>query len=99
MTTLPNDIPDTVRRALTEDVGTGDLTAALIPTDTQAEAQVITRMPAVFCGTAWFDEVFHQVDKRVSITWNAHDGDTLRAEQTLCTLRGPARALLTGERA
>ena len=95
---IPNDITETVRRALAEDVGTGDLTAALIPADTQAEAQVVTRMTAVLCGTAWFDEVFRQVDKRVSVTWNARDGDVIRAEQILCTLRGPARALLTGER-
>jgi nicotinate-nucleotide pyrophosphorylase (carboxylating) len=99
MTTLPNDIPETVRHALTEDVGTGDLTAALIPADTQSEAQLVTREQAILCGMAWFDEVFRQVDKRISVTWNARDGDTIRAEQILCTLRGPARALLTGERA
>jgi nicotinate-nucleotide pyrophosphorylase (carboxylating) len=98
MNTLPKDIEETVRRALAEDVGTGDLTAALIPAETQAEAQVVTREPAILCGTAWFDEVFRQVDKRVSVTWNARDGDAIRAEQILCTLRGPARALLTGER-
>jgi len=96
---IPNDITETVRRALAEDVGTGDLTAALIPADTQAEAQVVTRMTAVLCGTAWFDEVFRQVDKRVSVTWNARDGDAIHPEKILCTLRGPARALLTGERA
>jgi nicotinate-nucleotide pyrophosphorylase (carboxylating) len=98
MNTLPKDIEETVRLALTEDVGQGDLTAALIPAETQAEAQVVTREPAILCGTAWFDEVFRQVDKRVSVTWNARDGDAIRAEQILCTLRGPARALLTGER-
>lgn len=98
MTTLPNDIPETVQRALAEDVGQGDLTAALIPADTQVEAQVITRVTAVLCGTAWFDEVFRQVDKRVSIDWTAHDGDSISSGQTLCILRGPARALLTGER-
>jgi nicotinate-nucleotide pyrophosphorylase (carboxylating) len=98
MNTLSKDIEETVRRALAEDVGTGDLTAALIPAETQAEAQLVTREPAILCGTAWFDEVFRQVDKRVSVTWNARDGDAIRAEQILCTLRGPARALLTGER-
>lgn len=95
---LPDDITETVRRVLTEDVGTGDLTAALIPAGTQVEAQVITRVTAVLCGTAWFDEVFRQVDKRVSIDWTAHDGDSISSGQTLCILRGPARALLTGER-
>lgn len=98
MTNLPDDIPETVHRALTEDVGTGDLTAALIPADALAEAQVVTREPAILCGTAWFDEVFRQVDKRASVAWNARDGDAIRAGQILCTLRGPASALLTGER-
>jgi nicotinate-nucleotide pyrophosphorylase (carboxylating) len=98
MNTLPKDIEETVRLALTEDVGQGDLTAALIPAETQAEAQVVTREQAILCGTAWFDEVFQQVDKRVSVTWSARDGDAIHAEQILCTLRGPARALLTGER-
>jgi nicotinate-nucleotide pyrophosphorylase (carboxylating) len=96
---MPKDIEETVRRALAEDVGTGDLTAALIPAGTQAEAQLVTREPAILCGTAWFDEVFRQVDERVSVAWDARDGDTIRAEQILCTLHGPARALLTGERA
>jgi nicotinate-nucleotide pyrophosphorylase (carboxylating) len=95
---LPDDITETVQRALAEDVGPGDLTAALIPAGTQAVAEVVTRVAAVLCGTAWFDEVFRQVDKRVSVTWSAHDGDAIRAGQILCTLRGPARALLTGER-
>ena len=93
-----NDITETVRRALAEDVGTGDLTAALIPANAQAEAQVITRENAVLCGTAWFDEVFRQVDNHIRVSWNARDGDAIQAEQTLCTLSGPARALLTGER-
>jgi nicotinate-nucleotide pyrophosphorylase (carboxylating) len=95
---LPDDITETVRRALAEDVGPGDLTAALIPADTQAVAEVVTRAAAVLCGTAWFDEVFRQVDMRVSVAWNARDGDTIHPEQILCTLNGPARALLTGER-
>jgi nicotinate-nucleotide pyrophosphorylase (carboxylating) len=98
MPTLPDDIRETVRRALAEDVGTGDLTAALIPAGAQAEAEVVTREQAVLCGTAWFDEVFRQVDKRTSVTWNARDGDAIHAGQILCALRGPARALLTGER-
>lgn len=95
---LPDDIAETVQRALAEDIGPGDLTAALVPADTQAVAEVVTRVAAVLCGTAWFDEVFRQVDKRVSVTWSARDSETIRAGQVLCTLRGPARALLTGER-
>jgi nicotinate-nucleotide pyrophosphorylase (carboxylating) len=95
---LPEDIAENVRRAITEDVGTGDLTAALVSPQTRAEARVITREDAVLCGTAWFDEVFRQLDDRIRIDWHAKDGDPVRAGDTLCELRGPARALLTGER-
>jgi len=95
---LPDDISETVRRALAEDAGPGDLTAALIPAEARAEAQVITRENAVLCGTAWFDEVFHQVDKRIRVVWLIKDGDAIRAGQVLCSASGPARGLLTGER-
>lgn len=95
---LPEDITDTVRRALEEDIGPGDRTAMLIPVDTQAEAEVITRSAAVLCGSAWFDEVFRQVDNRILLRWNVRDGDSIQTGQTLCVLRGAARALLTGER-
>jgi len=95
---VQNDITETVRRALAEDVGAGDLTAALIPADARAEAQVITREDAVLCGTAWFDEVFRRVDKRIRVVWLIKDGAAMRAGQTLCNASGPARGLLTGER-
>jgi nicotinate-nucleotide pyrophosphorylase (carboxylating) len=95
---IQNDITETVRRALAEDVGPGDLTVALIPADARAEAQVITREDAVLCGTAWFDEVFRQVDKRIRVVWRAKDGEAIHAGQKLCTVTGPARGLLTGER-
>jgi len=95
---IQNDITETVRCALAEDVGAGDLTAALIPADARAEAQVITREDAVLCGTAWFDEVFRQVDDRIRVVWLIKDGDAIRAGQTLCNASGPARGLLTGER-
>ena len=95
---LPDDVAENVRRAITEDVGAGDLTAGLVSPQARAEARVITREDAVLCGTAWFDEVFRQLDDHVRITWHAKDGDPVRAGQTLCELRGPARALLTGER-
>ena len=95
---IQNDITETVRRALAEDVGPGDLTAALIPADARAEAQVITREDAVLCGTAWFDEVFRQVDKRIRVVWLIKDGAAMRAGQTLCNASGPARGLLTSER-
>jgi nicotinate-nucleotide pyrophosphorylase (carboxylating) len=87
-----------VATALQEDVGTGDLTAQLIPADRIARAAVITREEAVLCGTAWFDEVFRQIDARVRVTWSARDSERVRADQQLCSLEGPARSLLTGER-
>jgi nicotinate-nucleotide pyrophosphorylase (carboxylating) len=95
---LPKDIDAVVSRALEEDLGRGDLTAALIPANRTAQAQVITRDDAVLCGQPWFDEVFRQLDRRVRMEWSVRDGETLRANQMLCTLEGPARALLTGER-
>ncbi len=95
--TMPDPNP-TVALALAEDVGAGDLTAALIPEDARAEATVISRETAVLCGAAWFDAVFRQLDPRVAIDWRAADGDRIEPNQVLCTLRGPARPLLTGER-
>lgn len=92
------DILEDVRRALAEDVGRGDLTAALIPADEMSEARVISREAAVLCGTAWFDAVFYELDPAVRVEWNVADGDRVQPDQVLCTLRGPARALLTGER-
>ncbi|MDS4026566.1 MAG: carboxylating nicotinate-nucleotide diphosphorylase [Candidatus Contendobacter sp.] len=94
---LPDPNP-TVALALAEDVGGGDLTAALIPEDAQAEATVISREQAVLCGAAWFDAVFRQLDPCIHVEWQAADGDLVEPDQRLCTLRGPARALLTGER-
>jgi nicotinate-nucleotide pyrophosphorylase (carboxylating) len=94
----PTYVAQTVTTALQEDVGSGDLTARLIPADRIARASVITREDAVLCGTAWFDEVFRQIDPRVHVTWSAGDGDRVRADQQLCNLDGAARSLLTGER-
>jgi nicotinate-nucleotide pyrophosphorylase (carboxylating) len=98
MRMLPDDISDSVSRALAEDIGTGDLTASLIPADSQVRANVITRDDAVLCGIPWFDEVFRQLDERIIISWQAQDSDHIRANQTLCHLRGPARTVLSGER-
>lgn len=95
---LPADIASCVRRALSEDMGTGDLTAELIPADSVSKASVICREEAILCGTAWFDEVYRQLDGEVGISWNANDGDTMQKGQTVCTLRGSTRALLSGER-
>lgn len=95
---LPNDIADQVRNALAEDIGSGDLTAALVPADAQAVATIIVRENAVVCGQAWVNEVFHQVDPAVQVDWQQAEGATVAAETLLCRLRGPARALLTAER-
>ncbi|TKA93567.1 carboxylating nicotinate-nucleotide diphosphorylase [Halopseudomonas bauzanensis] len=95
---LQSSIQDQVRRALAEDVGDGDITAALIPADRQAQATIISREPAILCGTAWADEVFRQVDPQIKIEWLAADGDRLMPNQPFCRMSGPARGLLTGER-
>ncbi|MFP4279729.1 MAG: carboxylating nicotinate-nucleotide diphosphorylase [Halochromatium sp.] len=87
-----------VREALAEDVGAGDLTAGLLPANATARAEVITREDAVLCGSAWFDQVFRQLDPEVSIDWQARDGESVRPGQRLCTLAGRLRPLLTGER-
>jgi nicotinate-nucleotide pyrophosphorylase (carboxylating) len=96
---LEESVRSDVARALSEDIGGGDATAALVPEVQQAHARVITREDAVLCGCAWFEEVFRQLDPRVQVTWHATDGARLRAGDTLCELRGRARSLLTGERA
>jgi len=95
---LPADISSAVRRALSEDIGTGDLSAELLPTNQISHAEVRCREPAVLCGAAWFDEVFHQVDPEVKVTWRFQDGAAIAPDASVCDLRGRTRALLTGER-
>lgn len=95
---LPADLVACVTQALAEDVGSGDLTARLVPEGTGARATVLTREDAILCGTGWFDEVCRQVDPLVHVTWLAHDGESVAADGVLCHLEGPARALLTAER-
>ena len=95
---LPADIASAVRRALNEDLGTGDLTARLLPEDATGEAVVVCREQAILCGAPWFNEVFRQLDERIHIDWRSGDGDAIEPEQTVCTLSGPVRALLSGER-
>jgi nicotinate-nucleotide pyrophosphorylase (carboxylating) len=83
---------------LEEDIGPGDLTAAIIPDNVAAEAEVSAREPMVVCGQAWFDAVFKELDADVRIDWLCKEGETVEADAVLCRLSGPARALLTGER-
>ncbi|WP_339906837.1 carboxylating nicotinate-nucleotide diphosphorylase [Pseudomonas guineae] len=95
---LANEIEANVRRALAEDIGSGDITAQLIPSDRLAHAKVITRETAIICGTAWVEAVFRRLDPRVAVHWHVQDGQRAEANQVLFELEGPARALLSGER-
>ena len=95
---VPADLPQLVARALAEDVGAGDLTAALIPQDRQGRASVITREPAIICGIPYVAASFASVDPRVRLEWHIAEGDSVVADAHLFTAQGPARALLTGER-
>jgi nicotinate-nucleotide pyrophosphorylase (carboxylating) len=92
------DLDSNVRTALAEDLGSGDATARLIDAAAEATATVITREAAVQCGRPWFDEVFRQLDPRVAIAWQHDDGAALAPDALVCTLRGPARSIVTGER-
>jgi nicotinate-nucleotide pyrophosphorylase (carboxylating) len=101
--TLTQAEQDAVRQqvaiALDEDLGSGDLTAGLISAELQASASVVVRdADAILSGRPWFDAVFAQIDPGVSVSWQAADGDRLAQGQTVCSLQGPARSLLSGER-
>ena len=95
---LQHNIETQVSAALTEDIGGGDLTAALIPAARQGRATVITRQPMVICGQPWVDAVFRHIDSKVRTDWRLQEGMLAKADQTLFSIEGPARALLTGER-
>jgi len=95
---VPADLPQQVARALAEDVGSGDLTAALIPADRIGRATVITRERAIVCGLPYVEASFHGVEPQVRLEWRVAEGDSVAANQPLVDLEGPARALLTGER-
>jgi nicotinate-nucleotide pyrophosphorylase (carboxylating) len=95
----PHDtIVHDVSMALAEDIGSGDVTADLLPAEATARARVITRDAAVLCGRAWFDECFHQLDPATQIDWRAADGDRVAAGTVLCHVAGAARTLVTAER-
>lgn len=89
---------ETLHRLLAEDVGPGDLTAALLPEVAGARATVIAREPAVICGTAWFGAVFHALDPAIRIDWQVAEGARVTSGTRLCQLEGRARPLVTGER-
>ena len=87
-----------VSRALREDLGDGDPTAALIPPDRRFITRVVCRESAILCGRPWFDETFRQLDPSVRLDWRAEDGDAVAPEQEICRLEGAARSILSGER-
>ena len=95
---VPKDLAQQIDRALKEDIGSGDLTAALVPASARAEASIITRENAVICGIPYVEGAFARLDAAVRIEWRVAEGAAAAANQTLCRLSGPARALLTGER-
>ena len=94
----PEDLSKVVARALSEDLGAGDLTSGLLPANLEAEARVVVREPALLCGIPWFDEVFAQLDPDVTVAWHYAEGADLKGGETVCSLAGRARSLLTGER-
>ncbi|MCU7840178.1 MAG: carboxylating nicotinate-nucleotide diphosphorylase [Candidatus Thiodiazotropha sp. (ex Lucinoma annulata)] len=100
MNALPEKmlISEQVSQALTEDLGSGDLTAGLLDEHAIAQAKIICREKAVLCGVAWVNEVFHQLDQTVDIDWRAEDGDSISPGEILCLLGGNNRSLLSGER-
>ena len=95
---LPGNLREQVAAALQEDVGSGDVTAALLPANQQVQGRVIARESGVLCGSAWFTEVFAQLCGDVSVQWYFQDGESILAGATLLQVAGPARAIVTGER-
>jgi nicotinate-nucleotide pyrophosphorylase (carboxylating) len=94
----PKDLATQVTTALSEDVGSGDVTALLVPATQKVRGRVITRENAVLCGSPWVQETFRQLDPEIRLTWHAADGDRIAANSVIFEIAGPARAVLTGER-
>lgn len=92
------NILEEVRQALAEDIGTGDITAALLPAEQVLAATIISREPMLVCGQAWVNTVFAELDTRITCHWLINEGEWLAEPAALCRVTGPARALLTGER-
>jgi nicotinate-nucleotide pyrophosphorylase (carboxylating) len=93
-----SDLSLTVSRALAEDIGSGDVTARLVPEKQRSQARVLVRESAVICGRPWVDEVFRQIDAGISVCWQVEEGARVAPDTVLFTLDGSARSLLTGER-
>ena len=91
-------IREDVRRALTEDVGSGDITAQLIPEESTSSGHILCRDSAILCGCDWVEQVFRQLDESISIHWRLRDGEIINENDIVCEFSGNSRALLTGER-
>lgn len=98
MPSLPDDLLQQVTTALAEDLGSGDVSAELVPDAQTVTGRVITREDATIAGRPWVVETFRQLDRNVRLTWHANDGDRVTANQTLFEIAGFARPVLTGER-
>ncbi len=98
MPELPADLGAQVDAALREDIGSGDVSAALVPAGQRVRGSIVTREAAILCGRAWADETFRRLDPQVRLGWHAADGERLAADQVIFEIEGPARAVLTGER-
>src|ERR1051325_7527028 len=98
MLSLPPNLAQQVTIALVEDVGSGDVTAELVPAEQRVAGKLVSREPAILCGRPWVTEVFRQLDPSVQLTWTADDGDQVAENQTLFEIAGLARPVLTGER-
>ena len=96
--TIPFDIAKLVTLCLQEDVGTGDITAELIPIDKTISVKLISKDNGIFCGRPWADEIFQQVDSSLTVNWNIEEGAELYPGQTLVQIAGSARSILTAER-
>ena len=95
---VPSDLHDCVARALREDVGDGDATAALVPADARARATVSAKEACVLCGIPYFDEAMRQLDPSTRVRWHVVEGERIAAGTKLCTIDGLARSILTAER-
>lgn len=95
---LAQYLKDSVAVALAEDVGSGDLTAELVPATQRAHARIVTREDCIVCGQPWCEEVLQQTDDSIEVNWQCTEGQAAHAEQILCEIRGPARGVLTAER-
>jgi len=98
MLELPADLGSQVTAALREDLGSGDVTAQLVPPTQQVHGRVITREDAILCGRPWVDETFRQLNRGIRLQWHAQDGEQIAAGQELLHIQGHARPVLSGER-